>query len=131
MEFDGYLGYASSFNDDAGYDIGYIAYTYPGYDVWDFEEIYVSFDFYGVYVMYSAGMDSANDYYELGYGIDVGPGSFSVSYGDYEDTGSNYLIGYDWGVGDFTLGFYFWDFSVDDANSAGADDDGAYFTISY
>mgnify|MGYP006232483693 FL=1 len=61
MEFDGYLGYASSFNDDAGYDIGYIAYTYPGYDVWDFEEIYVSFDFYGVYVMYSAGMDSAND----------------------------------------------------------------------
>ena len=131
MEFDGYLGYASSFNDDAGYDVGYIAYTYPGYDVWDFEEVYVSFDFYGVYVMYSAGMDSANDYYELGYGIDVGPGSFSVSYGDYEDTGSNYLIGYDWGVGDFTLGFYFWDFSVDDANSSGADDDGAYFTISY
>ena len=45
------LGYSGSFNDDAGYDIGYIAYTYPNYDSWDFEEVYLSFDFYGVYVM--------------------------------------------------------------------------------
>ena len=28
IELDGYLGYSGSFNDDAGYDIGYIA-TYP------------------------------------------------------------------------------------------------------
>ena len=40
MELDGYLGFAGSFNDDAGYDIGYIAYTYPGVDAWDFEELY-------------------------------------------------------------------------------------------
>ena len=37
------------------------------------------------------GMDSANDYYEIGYGVDAGPGSFSISYGDYENKGSNYL----------------------------------------
>ena len=32
LELDGYLGYSGSFNEDAGYDIGYIAYTYPNYD---------------------------------------------------------------------------------------------------
>ena len=44
-----------------------------------------------------------NDYAEIGYSIDAGPGSFSISYGDYDKAGSNYLVGYDWNVGDFTL----------------------------
>ena len=129
IELDGYLGYSGSFNDDAGYDIGYIAYTYPDYDSWDFEELYLTFDFYGVYVTYAAGMDSANDYGEIGYSVDAGPGSFSISYGEYDNMGSNYLLGYDWSVGDFTLGFYFSDFDSD-AGSA-SDQDGGYFTISY
>ena len=129
MELDGYLGYSGSFNDDAGYDIGYIAYTYPNYDSWDFEELYLTFDFYGVYVTYAAGMDDANDYGEIGYSIDAGPGAFSISYGEYDNMGSNYLVGYDWTVGDFTLGFYFADFDAD-AGSA-SDQDGGYFTISY
>tara|TARA_B000000565_G_scaffold227303_1_gene183966 strand:- start:253 stop:894 length:642 start_codon:yes stop_codon:yes gene_type:complete len=130
MELDGYLGYSGSFNDDAGYDIGYIAYTYPDYGSWDFEELYITFDFYGVHVSYAAGMDDMPDYSEVGYGIDAGPGSFSISYGDYETKGENVLIGYDWGVGDFTLGFYFYDFSADDASGM-TDDDGGYFSISY
>ena len=129
IELDGYLGYSGSFNDDAGYDIGYIAYTYPDYDSWDFEELYLTFDFYGVHVTYAAGMDSANDYGEIGYSVDAGPGSFSISYGEYDNMGSNYLVGYDWNVGDFTLGFYFSDFDSD-AGSA-SDQDGGYFTISY
>jgi uncharacterized protein (TIGR02001 family) len=129
IELDGYLGYSGSFNEDAGYDIGYIAYTYPNYDTWDFEEVYITFDFYGAYVMYSAGMESANDYSEIGYSIDAGPGAFSISYGEYDNMGSNYLIGYDWSVGDFTLGFYFTDFDSD-AGSA-SDQDGGYFSISY
>ena len=128
MELDGYFGFGGSFNDDAGYDVGFIAYTYPGYDTWDFEELYVSFDLYGVYVMYAAGVDDAPDYTEIGYGIDAGPGSFSISYGDYDTKGTNTLVGYDWSVGDFTLGFYYSDFSADVAS---ADEDGAYFTISY
>ena len=113
---------------ERGYDVGFIAYTYPGYDTWDFEELYISFDFYGVYVMYAAGVDNAPDYTEIGYGIDAGPGSFSISYGDYDTKGTNTLVGYDWSVGDFTLGFYYSDFSADVAS---ADEDGAYFTISY
>ena len=128
MELDGYLGFAGSFNDDAGYDIGYIAYTYPGVDAWDFEELYFSVDFFGAYVMYAAGIDDAADYYEVGYGIDAGPGSFSISYGDYDGMGTNYLIGYDWSVGDFTIGFAYTDFSADVAAN---DYDTAILTISY
>ena len=128
MELDGYLGFAGSFNDDAGYDIGYIAYTYPGVDAWDFEELYFSVDFFGAYVMYAAGIDDAADYYEVGYGIDAGPGSFSISYGDYDGMGTNYLIGYDWSVGDFTIGFAYTDFSGDVAAN---DYDTAILTVSY
>ena len=129
LELDAYLGYSGSFNDDAGYDIGYIAYTYPGYDTWDFEEAYISFDFFGVYVTYAAGEGIANNYGEVGYSVDAGPGTFSISYGDFENTGTNYLVGYDWTVGDFTLGFYYSDFSSDE--SAAKDQDGGYFTVSY
>ena len=129
MELDGYLGYSGSFNDDAGYDIGYIAYTYPNYDSWDFEEAYISFDFFGVYVTYAAGEGIANNYGEVGYSVDAGPGTFSISYGDFENTGTNYLVGYDWTVGDFTLGFYYSDFNSD--KSAAEDQDGGYFTVSY
>ena len=130
LELDGYLGYAGSFNDDAGYDVGYIAYTYPGVSAWDFEETYISFDFYGAYVSYAAGMGTdVNDYVEVGYSIDAGPGSFSISYGDYDKSGSNYLVGYDWSVGDFTLSFYYSDYDADAGEAS--DQDAAIFTISY
>jgi len=130
IELDGYLGYSGSFNDNAGYDVGYIAFTYPDYSSWDFEELYLTFDFYGVYVSFAAGIDDSPDYTEIGYGIDAGPGSFSISYGEYDDKGENALVGYDLGLGDFTLGFYFYDFQAD-AASGMSDDDGAYFSISY
>ena len=130
LELDGYLGFAGSFNDDAGYDVGYIAYTYPGVSAWDFEETYISFDFYGAYVSYAAGMGTGvNDYVEVGYSIDAGPGSFSISYGDYDKSGSNYLVGYDWSVGDFTLSFYYSDYDADAGETS--DQDAAIFTISY
>ena len=129
LELDGYTGFAGSFNDDAGFDVGYIAYTYPGVKAWDFEEFYLTFDFFGAYVTYAAGLGSANDYTEVGYSIDAGPGSFSISYGDYDKSGSNYLVGYDWSVGDFTLGFYYSDYDADVGDAS--DQDGGYFTISY
>ena len=129
LELDGYLGYSSSFNENAGFDIGYIAYTYPGVDAWDFEEAYITFDFFGAYVTYAAGEGDSKNYGEIGYSVDAGPGSFSISYGDYEDIGSNYLVGYDWSVGDFTLGFYFSDFNSDETPAK--DEDGGFFTISY
>ena len=49
--------------------------------------------------------------------------------GEYEDQGDNTLIGYDWSIGDFGLGFYYYDFEADTA-STNSDDDGAYVSLS-
>ena len=46
--------------------------------------------------------------------------------------GSNYLVGYDWNVGDFTLSFYYSDFDAHDAKGGEtSDEDAAIFSISY
>ena len=79
-------------------------------------------------ISYAAGIDGAADYVSVGYGIDAGPGSFSIAYGDYEDTSNDFLIGYDWGVGgDFGIGVYYYDLEMED----GAGDSGVTLTISY
>ena len=91
--------------------------------------MYLTIDFYGVYVMYANGIDTATNYGEVGYSVDAGPGSFSISYGDYENVGTNYLVGYEYPVGDFTLGFFYSDFNSDSGPSG--DQDGGFFTISY
>ena len=38
----------------------------------------------------AAGMDSSPDYTEVGYGVDAGPGSFSIAYGEYDTKGKMY-----------------------------------------
>ena len=129
IELDYYLGFSGAMTEDSGYDIGYISFTYPGNDALDFEELYLTFDFYGVYISYFAGMDAATDNIEIGYGVEAGPGSFNIAYGDYDTLGTYALVGYDWEVGDFTLSFYYSDFESD--AGAASDQDGAYFTISY
>ncbi len=129
MELDVYLGFSGEMgNENMSYDIGYISVIYPGNDALDFEEAYIGFNIYGLSILYSAGQDSSPDYSEIGYSVDAGPGSFGVSYGEYEDTGDNTLIGYDWGIGNFSLGFYYYDFEAK-AGSGGADDDGAYVAL--
>ncbi len=60
---------------------------------------------------------------------DAGPGSFNISYGEYEDNGDNTLVGYDWNIADFSLGFYYYDFEAD-STSTNTDDDGAYVSLS-
>ena len=130
MELDIYLGFSGEMAENMTYDVGYISVIYPGYDDGDFEEAYVAFNIYGLNILYSDGQDNGPSYSEIGYSVDAGPGSFNISYGDYEDTGDNTLIGYDWGVGDFSLGFYYYDFEVNKNNTQGADDDGAYVSLS-
>ena len=129
MELDVYLGFSGEMgNENMSYDIGYISVIYPGDDSSDFEEAYIGFNIYGLSILYSSGQDSSPDYSEIGYSVDAGPGSFGVSYGEYEDTGDNTLIGYDWGIGNFSLGFYYYDFEAK-AGSGNADDDGAYIAL--
>ena len=67
---------------------------------------------------YSDGNNNGPSYSEIAYSVEAGPGSVTVSYGEYEDNGDNTLVGYDWNVGEFTLGFYYFDYE-DDASVAG------------
>ena len=130
MELDIYLGFSGEMAENMTYDVGYISVIYPGNDALDFEEAYVGFNIYGLSILYSDGQNDMPSYSEIGYSVDAGPGSFAISYGEYEDTGDNMLVGYDWGVGDFSLGFYYYDFEADPNNSDVSDDDGAYVSIS-
>jgi len=128
MELDVYLGFAGEMAENMTYDIGYISVIYPGQDSADFEEAYVGFNIYGLSILYSDGQNNGPSYSEIGYSTNAGPGSFNISFGEYEDTGDNTLVGYDWNLGDFTLGFYYFDFEADTAGSM-SDDDGAYVSI--
>ncbi len=129
MELDIYLGFSGEMAENMTYDVGYISVIYPGNDSLDFEEAYVGFNIYGLSILYSDGQNDMPSYSEIGYSVDAGPGSFSISYGEYEDNGDNSLVGYDWNVGDFSLGFYYFDFEAD-PNSSNVDDDGAYVSLS-
>ena len=130
MELDVYLGFSGEMAENMTYDVGYISVIYPGNDALDFEEAYVGFNIYGLSILYSDGQNDGPSYSEIGYSVDAGPGSFGISYGEYEDTGDNMLVGYDWGVGDFSIGFYYYDFEAHKNNTSGVDDDGAYVSIS-
>jgi len=132
IEFDLYLGFAGEMAENMTYNIGYISVMYPGNDAADFEEAYIAFNFYGLNILYSDGQNNGPSYSEISYSVDAGPGAFNISYGEYEDTGDNTLVGYDWGVGDFTIGFYYFDYEDDGATATGdaPDDDGAYVSIS-
>ena len=130
MELDIYLGFSGEMAENMTYNIGYISVIYPGNDSLDFEEAYVGFNIYGLSILYSDGQNDGPSYSEIGYSVDAGPGSFNISYGEYEDNGDNTLVGYDWNVGDFSLGFYYFDFEADTVNSSNVDDDGAYVSLS-
>ena len=132
MELDVYLGFSGEMAENMTYDVGYISVTYPGDNSADFEEAYIAFNIYGLNILYSDGQDDGPAYSEVAYGVDAGPGTFSISYGEYEQYGSNTLVGYDWGVGDFTVGFYYYDFEgkTTGKNKGMADDDGAYVSLS-
>ena len=135
MELDIYIGFSGEMAENMSYDVGYISVIYPGDDSSDFEEAYIGFNIYGLSLLYSDGQTGVlkSSYSEIGYSVDAGPGSFSISYGSYEDNGDNTVVGYDWGVGDFSLGFYYYDFEADPNGTAWfgrQDDDGAYVSIS-
>ena len=130
MELDVYLGFSGEMAENMTYDIGYISVIYPGNDDLDFEEAYVGFNIYGLSILYSDGQDNGPSYSEIGYSVDAGPGSFNISYGEYEDTGDNTLVGYDWNIADFSLGFYYYDFEANTTMTTMTDDDGGYVSLS-
>ena len=124
LELDTYAGYAGEMEGGLGFDIGYINYAYPEVDPSaDFSEIYLGLSYSGLGFTYYIG-DEFGDYYDVSYGF----GDFSVSYGDYEDTGSNFLVGYGFALGDYDASIGYSSFTAEDASGL-EDEDGLFFTV--
>ena len=75
------------------YDIGYLAYTYPGEDSLDFEEIYLGLGYSYFGYTFSSGQDDSSDNSELSFTL--GDSGLALVYGDYEDIGEYTIISYD------------------------------------
>ena len=93
LELDWYAGYASEFSNGLSYDIGYLAYTYPGEDSLDFEEIYLGLGYSYFGYTFSSGQDDSSDNSELSFTL--GDSGLALVYGDYEDIGEYTIISYD------------------------------------
>ena len=136
LEQDYYGGYTFEVGG-IGFDIGTIQVVYNGTTDIDFSENYLALSLpMNVGLHYSEG-DELGDYMELSYGMDVGDGSLSISYGDMDssagnaDGGSNTTIGYSMAAGDFTVDLSYSDFSGDtNAGKTNPDQDALVLTIS-
>ena len=93
LELDWYAGYSNELESGITYDIGYLAYTYPGEEDLDFEEIYLglSYSYFGL--TYSAGQDDAPDNTEVS--IALGESGLGLTFGDYDDLGDYMILSYD------------------------------------
>ena len=92
-ELDWYAGYSNELESGFAYDVGYLAYTYPGENSLDFEEIYLgmSYSYFGL--TFSSGQDRAPNNTEAS--IDLGESGINIAFGDYEDYGEYTLISYE------------------------------------
>ena len=129
LELDWYAGYANELENGLSYDFGYLAYTYPGEDSLDFEEIYLGLGYSYFGFTFSSGQDSAPDNSE--FSVALGETGVGLTFGDYEDYGEYTLISYDLPIAIAGLGVSIaWsDFSAE--NSSGlADEDTFLITFS-
>ena len=129
LELDWYAGYAAELDNGFSYDIGYLAYTYPGEDSLDFEEIYVGFCYSYFGYTFSSGQDSAP--YNSEISVALGETGLGLTYGDYDEYGEYTIISYDLPVAIAGLGVSLaWtDFSAEDSSGL-ADEDTVVVTFS-
>ena len=127
LELDWYAGYANELENGFTYDIGYLAYTYPGEDSLDFEEIYLGLGYSYFGYTFSSGQDGAPDNSEIS--IALGDTGLGFTYGDYDDYGEYTLISYDLpvSIAGLSVSLAFSDF---DAEADGADEDTFLITFS-
>ena len=124
LELDWYAGYAGETEGGLSYDIGYLAFTYPGEDSLDFDEIYLGLGYSYFGVTYSSGQDSAPDNIE--FSLALGDTGLGFTYGDYDEYGEYTIISYDLPVSIAGLGVSIgWnDFSAE--NSSGLVDEDTF-----
>jgi|TARA_X000001036_G_scaffold321048_1_gene299565 uncharacterized protein (TIGR02001 family) len=126
-ELDLYLGYGFEMGG-VGVDVGYISYEYIDSDPdATFDETYVGLSMGDFGLSFAFG-DA--DYTEISYAI----GDVSISYGDYDNTGSNFLVSYGFSCGAYDCGLAYSDFSADTDSSGdfyyGPDEDALVFSVS-
>ena len=116
LELDWYAGYANELENGVSYDFGYLAYTYPGEDSLDFEEIYLGLGYSYFGYTFSSGQDDAPDNSEIS--VAIGETGLGVAYGDYEDIGEYTIISYDLpiSVAGLSVSLSWNDFSAEDAS---------------
>ena len=127
LELDWYAGYANELENGFTYDIGYLAYTYPGEDSLDFEEIYLGLGYSYFGYTFSSGQDGAPDNSEIS--VALGDTGLGFTYGDYDDYGEYTLISYDLpvSIAGLSVSLAWSDF---DAEADGADEDTFLITFS-
>jgi uncharacterized protein (TIGR02001 family) len=124
-EFDYYMGYSTETEGGLGIDVGYISYMFDGVDDFgDLQEVYVGLSSGNFGFTFYEGLDDTEHYINLSYSISD---SLSVSYGDWEDSGSDFLISYGFSCGSYDCSVNFADFS---GNNDVADEDSFFFTVS-
>lgn len=139
MELDLYGGYKGELAG-IGYDIGYLAYNYPNSaSALNFQEAYFGLNKnignLGLNVKYYLSTNAQSDckkldYYEVGATYAL-PYEFSLgaTYGDYQDTGSNYGAKLSKPIGKFTASIAYTNFNAD-AISGLSDENHVIATIS-
>jgi uncharacterized protein (TIGR02001 family) len=122
-ELDVYFGYAFETEAGLGIDISYVDFMYPGATNLDFQEIGVALSYGDAGFGYYSGQDGAPDYMDVSYAI----GDISFSYGDYDTYGTNILISYGFGCGEYDCSFAYSDFSADSEDLM--DEDALVFAV--
>ena len=102
-EVDVYIGYGNTI-ENFSYDINYLKFLYPGSDdATEFDEITIGLgldiDKLSLGASYSFGVytendGDKNDYVEVTASYDFDVMNLDLSYGDYENTGDNYTVGF-------------------------------------
>ncbi|MDT8339086.1 MAG: TorF family putative porin [Sulfurimonas sp.] len=138
LEADVYAGYAGEL-EGVGFDIGAIEYIYPNMsDEYNFAEVYFGlskeWEKFGLNAKYSVGIETdeldPEDYWEVGASVklpyEIG---FSVSYGDYDNIGTNYSAGLNRSFEKFDLSVAYIDFNHESDSSS--DEENVVATVSF
>ncbi|HET7203640.1 MAG TPA: TorF family putative porin [Steroidobacteraceae bacterium] len=127
LEVDVYAGFANQINDDLGYDVGLVYYTYPGADdIDDYPELYAGLTYKWLevkqwYTNDNSGSDLDSFYTEANAEFEL-PANFTLglhagyNYGDYFEDFEyvDYSIGVGYTLGHFDLGLKYVDNDMDD-----------------
>ena len=129
LELDWYAGYAGETEAGLSYDVGYLAFTYPGEDSLDFEEIYLGLGYSYFGLTFSSGQDSAPDNTE--FSVALGDTGLGVTYGDYDEYGEYTILSYDLPVSfaGLSVSLSWNDFSAEDSSGL-VDEDTFVITFS-